>query len=209
MEVPCLLRFWSCISRTPICIEDSLLIELRPPSLRIMTRLSISTAPPALPASWDWAWLRARCLGEAGRVLPRAEAEEAVQEALVRAWRLSGECRAPEMPLPWMLKITRNEALRVVARKARLSNRELSGEVAALSAEEDAEHAITTRMTVQQALQDLEDTDRRVLRLRYDEDLTQAEVARRLGMPEGTVKIRLHRARRRLRTSLAETDRPR
>jgi RNA polymerase sigma-70 factor (ECF subfamily) len=108
-----------------------------------------------------------------------------------------------------MLKITRNEALRVVARKARLSNRELSGEVAALSAEEDAEHAITTRMTVQQALQDLEDTDRRVLRLRYDEDLTQAEVARRLGMPEGTVKIRLHRARRRLRTSLAETDRPR
>jgi RNA polymerase sigma-70 factor (ECF subfamily) len=40
--------------------------------------------------------------------------------------------------------------------------------------------------------------------MRYGEDLTQAEVARRLGVPEGTVKVRLHRARRRLRGLLAD-----
>jgi RNA polymerase sigma-70 factor (ECF subfamily) len=127
-----------------------------------------------------------------------------VQEALVRAWRLSNGCRAPEMPLPWVLKITRNEALRLIQRRARRVDRELSDSMRAVPAADDGEHAVTTRMTVQQALLDLEDADRRVLRLRYDEDLTQAEVARRLGMPEGTVKVRLHRARRRLRETLRE-----
>ena len=50
----------------------------------------------------------------------------------------------------------------------------------------------------------LADGDRRVLHLRYAEDLTQAEVARRLGLPEGTVKVRLHRARGRLRRVLED-----
>jgi RNA polymerase sigma-70 factor (ECF subfamily) len=50
----------------------------------------------------------------------------------------------------------------------------------------------------------LADGDRSLLALRYAEDLTQSEVARRLGMPEGTVKVRLHRARRRLRLLLAD-----
>jgi RNA polymerase sigma-70 factor, ECF subfamily len=141
---------------------------------------------------------------EATRLLPRPEAEEAVQEALVRAWRLSKGCRAPEMPLPWVLKITRNEALRLIQRRARRIDREVPDSVPAAPTEDGELAMATTRLTVQQALLDLGDGDRRVLRLRYDEDLTQAEVARRLGMPEGTVKVRLHRARRRLRESLGE-----
>jgi RNA polymerase sigma-70 factor (ECF subfamily) len=35
--------------------------------------------------------------------------------------------------------------------------------------------------------------------MKYEEDLTQATIARRLGIPEGTVKVRLHRARNKLR----------
>jgi RNA polymerase sigma-70 factor (ECF subfamily) len=58
------------------------------------------------------------------------------------------------------------------------------------------------RLTVEQALGTLAERDRRVLHLRYAEDLTQIEVARRLGLPEGTVKVRLHRARGRLRRAL-------
>jgi RNA polymerase sigma-70 factor (ECF subfamily) len=194
MEVPCSLRFWSCISRRADCIETLLAIEDR--------------RSEALGAGqfehWDWAFLRARCLSEALRLLPSGDAEEAVQEALVRAWRLSNRCRTPAMPLPWVLKITRNEALRLIERRARRGDCELGDPIQAVAAEE-ADAAVTTRMTVQQALLDLEDADRRVLRLRYDEDLTQAEVARRLGMPEGTVKVRLHRARNRLRDKLGET----
>jgi RNA polymerase sigma-70 factor (ECF subfamily) len=50
-----------------------------------------------------------------------------------------------------------------------------------------------------EALEALSDRDRQLLEMRYEEDLTQATIARRLGIPEGTVKVRLHRARAKLR----------
>jgi len=151
--------------------------------------------------AWDWAGLRTRCFREAVRVLPRADAEEAVQEALVRAWLRQDACRSPEAPLPWLLEITRNEARRLLGRQARRSSLELFD---AASREDDELVGTADRVTVEQALRTLGDGDQRVLRLRYAEDLTQVEVARRLGVPEGTVKVRLHRARRRLRSLLAE-----
>ena len=49
------------------------------------------------------------------------------------------------------------------------------------------------------ALALLSDRDRRLLEMKYEEDLTQAAIASRLGIPEGTVKVRLHRARNKLR----------
>ena len=167
------------------------------------------TSPPsdsarAAPA-WDWAGLRSRCVNEASRLLPRPEAEEAAQEALVRAWVRRESCRSPAAPLPWLLEITRNEARRMVGRRARRCSHELigSGDVDADCEDRDLD-GTALRVSVEQALDTLADGDRRLLRLRYGEDLSQSEVARRLGVPEGTVKVRLHRARRRLRGLLAE-----
>ena len=45
--------------------------------------------------------------------------------------------------------------------------------------------------------------DRELLTLRYGDDLTQAAIALKLGIPEGTVKVRLHRARAKLRRAYA------
>src|SRR5918999_3451042 len=73
----------------------------------------------ALAGAWDWALLRSRCLREAHRLIPGAEAEEAVQEALARAWTRRHACRSPEAPLGWMLRITRNESRRLLARRTR------------------------------------------------------------------------------------------
>jgi RNA polymerase sigma-70 factor, ECF subfamily len=143
--------------------------------------------------------LRTRCYREAVRVLPRADAEEAVQEALVRAWLRRDACRSPEEPLPWLLEITRNEARRVLGRQVRLGSLEL---LHPAPREDDALAGTAVRLTVEQALGTLAERDQCVLHLRYAEDLTQVEVARRLGLPEGTVKVRLHRARRRLRRAL-------
>jgi RNA polymerase sigma-70 factor, ECF subfamily len=158
----------------------------------------------ATPA-WDWAGLRVRCVSEASRLLPRTEAEEAAQEALVRAWMRRDSCRSPGAPLPWLLEITRNEARRLIGSQSRRSTHELPGG-AELEADSEDHHLAETalRLSVEQALDTLADGDRDLLRLRYAEDLTQTEVARRLGVPEGTVKARLHRARRRLRGLLAD-----
>jgi RNA polymerase sigma factor (sigma-70 family) len=49
------------------------------------------------------------------------------------------------------------------------------------------------------ALGVLSDRDRELLELRYQDDLTQPAIARKLDIPEGTVKVRLHRARKKLR----------
>src|SRR6266702_2576703 len=58
---------------------------------------------------WDWTSARSRCLREARRVLrDHHDAEEAVQEALVRAWRRRDSCQSRDEPLPWLLQITRN-----------------------------------------------------------------------------------------------------
>jgi RNA polymerase sigma factor (sigma-70 family) len=48
--------------------------------------------------------------------------------------------------------------------------------------------------------------DRQLLMLRYGEDLTQQAIARRLGLPDGTVKVRLHRLRHKLRKAMRESD---
>jgi RNA polymerase sigma-70 factor (ECF subfamily) len=130
----------------------------------------------------------------------RAEAEDAVQNAFLRAWRNSHSCRTPEAPLPWLLQITRNEALRIVGQNARARAPE---ELAAEPVEEDPGMAsVAGRVDLDRALADLSQDDRRLLQLRYTDDLTQPAVAAALGIPEGTVKVRLHRLRSQLRVAL-------
>jgi RNA polymerase sigma-70 factor (ECF subfamily) len=66
-------------------------------------------------------------------------------------------------------------------------------------AEDEQVLAAVESADLQAALADLSDRDRMLLELRYEEDLTQKMIAVRLGIPEGTVKVRLHRARDKLR----------
>jgi RNA polymerase sigma-70 factor, ECF subfamily len=56
---------------------------------------------------------------------------------------------------------------------------------------------------VQRALQALSAQDRLLLLLRYRDGRTQAEIAGLTGIPEGTAKVRLHRARHKLRMELS------
>jgi RNA polymerase sigma-70 factor (ECF subfamily) len=100
-----------------------------------------------------------------------------------------------------VLEITRNEARRLLGREARREHLEL---LEAPPHEDDELAGTAVRLTIEDAIRTLADSDRRMLHLRYAEDLTQVEVARRLGVPEGTVKVRLHRARRRLRRVLED-----
>jgi RNA polymerase sigma-70 factor, ECF subfamily len=136
------------------------------------------------------------------------DAEEAVQEALMRAWRRSDRCRNPEAPLAWILQITRNEALRLATRHGSRARSERSDGAATEHAvdAQDVEDVVG-RLALEQACSGISPDERVLLALRYIDDLTQPEIARRLGIPEGTVKVRLHRTRARLRSAL-EDDSP-
>lgn len=124
----------------------------------------------------------------------------------MRAWRRRATCRGEDR-VPWMRQIARNEALRLLARRRTRSERELLDDETILSlvaddgAEEEREELLL-RLQVGQVVERLSIDDRRLLALRYEGDLSQPEVARMLGIPEGTVKVRLHRLRGRLRKEL-------
>jgi RNA polymerase sigma-70 factor, ECF subfamily len=155
--------------------------------------------------SWDWTALRTSCLREARRLLDcEQDAEEAAQDALLRAWRRRDRQREQGAELWWVRQIARNEALRLLARRTRA--RDLYTEapaelVAGLPASQDVSQ-LAEILDLREAIAELAPRDALLLRLRYERDLTQPRLAQLAGMPEGTVKIRLHRIRGRLRERL-------
>lgn len=110
-----------------------------------------------------------------------------------------------------MRQIARNEALRLLDRRRTRSERELLDDQTILAtvrdeAADETNEDLLRRLQVGEVMGRLSVDDRRLLALRYAKDLSQPEVARMLGIPEGTVKVRLHRLRGRLRKEL-ETSR--
>jgi RNA polymerase sigma factor (sigma-70 family) len=137
---------------------------------------------------------------EARRVLGTgADADDAAQEAILRAWRRQEACRAHDDPAPWIRRIAANEALRIAGRRPRFGDPPDEFAVAAPYDERWLDDADLRRR-----IGCLPPDSRTVLYLRYWSGLTQREIAERLGAPEGTVKVRLHRARAALRKTWEE-----
>jgi RNA polymerase sigma-70 factor (ECF subfamily) len=115
---------------------------------------------------------------------------------LLRAWRRRATLRDGARRNEWLATIVRNEAFRQHARAR-------PDPIATIELHEGADDervlATVEQADLHAALGQLDENDRQLLRLRYGDDLTQAAIARRLGIPEGTVKVRLHRARDKLR----------
>jgi RNA polymerase sigma-70 factor, ECF subfamily len=125
-----------------------------------------------------------------------SEAEDIAQDALLRAWRRRSTLREADRRNQWLATIVRNEAFRQHARL----RPDPTSTIETYEGAEDAQVVATVeRADLHAALKRLSDKDRQLLELRYTEDLTQSAIARRLGIPEGTVKVRLHRARDKLR----------
>jgi RNA polymerase sigma-70 factor (ECF subfamily) len=115
---------------------------------------------------------------------------------LLRAWRRRSTLRDAGSRKSWLAAILRNEAFRYYARP-RPDPTDL---LEFYEGSEDAMVVSTAdRAFLQEALKELTDRERELLALRYEEDLTQPAIAARLGIPEGTVKVQLHRARVKLR----------
>ena len=138
-----------------------------------------------------------------------AEAEDAAQEAFLKAYDALGRFR-PDAPFrPWLLEIVANQARnhrRAVGRRAHMALRaavaSLSGETS--SSPEAAALDQEQRRELLEAVDGLRDQERLAVTGRYFLDLSEAELAAVLGCPRGTVKSRVSRALARLRERLAE-----
>jgi RNA polymerase sigma-70 factor (ECF subfamily) len=149
---------------------------------------------------WDWGAVRALCLREAHRVLGSSPAaDDAAQDATLRAWRHRGRCRTPATPEPWIKTIARREALRTLARRTELS---IDDQEIADTRQDMAD--LAGSLDVRRAVGALDSQDRRLLIGHYWQDLPNSELAMQLGLAEVTVRVRLHRLRRRLRDTLVE-----
>jgi RNA polymerase sigma-70 factor (ECF subfamily) len=135
-----------------------------------------------------------------------ADAEDAVQEAFVKAWRALGRFR-PELPLrPWLLRIVANEARnrrRASGRRAQLALRaeQAEGSGDAAPSPEATAVAADERRRLLDALDGLPDNARLVLACRYLLELSEQETAAALDVRRGTVKSRTARALERLKES--------
>jgi RNA polymerase sigma-70 factor (ECF subfamily) len=136
----------------------------------------------------------------------RADVEDAVQEAFVKAYYALPRFRTGMPFRPWLCRIVANEAknrARSARRRDALALRAVattedaspSPEATAI-AREDAEALVT-------AMNRMKPDDRLIIGYRWLLDLSETEMAAALGVPAGTVKSRLSRAMTRLRTELA------
>jgi RNA polymerase sigma-70 factor (ECF subfamily) len=122
-----------------------------------------------------------------------AEAEDAVQDALLKAWRALGRFRAGEPVRPWLLRIVANEA----RNRRRASGRRLR--LALRAASEPAPGEPVDRRGLLDALHALPEDAQAVLACRYLLGLSEQETAAALDVAPGTVKSRTSRALERLR----------
>lgn len=141
------------------------------------------------------------------RLRDRELAEDAVQETFVRVWRAAPRFDAGRGTVGALLMTIAHRAAADLARRR-------SGQAAVVSLDADltaepsvdpvAEDQFLLQDELQTALQTLSEEQREILRLHFQEDLTQTDIAERLDLPLGTVKSRIFYGLRHLRNVLTE-----
>ena len=137
----------------------------------------------------------------------REAAEDVAQEVFIKVWRALGEFDGRASLSTWVYTITRNSslsALRARRNEKSLSHPEALEEIDVIDESASAETAASDAALLR-LVNGLPDKQRQVVTLFYMQEQSHEEVAAMLGMPVGTVKTLLHRARARLSAAAAGT----
>ncbi|MDQ1375797.1 MAG: polymerase sigma-70 factor, subfamily [Actinomycetota bacterium] len=135
------------------------------------------------------------------------DARDVVQEAYLRAYKSLKRFRGDAQFTTWLYRITANCASTLLVKRGKHRHDELTEETPLIDErpESDPEgraDAAFDRERVTQALQELPEGLRAVIVLRDIYDLPHEQIAGELGITEAAAKVRLHRARRKLRERL-------
>jgi len=154
-------------------------------------------------------WLRTVVLARLGDA---SSVDDVLQELALAAVQRNGKPLEAERISGWLYRVAVRQALLFRRREGRRRRRDdsfASRADAARPAEPDPLHWLLNdeqQSQVRTALQRLPAQDRELLLLKYTEDWSCRELARRLGASETTVTTRLHRARGKLRGELARLE---
>ncbi len=129
------------------------------------------------------------------------DAQDAVHDAFVRAWRSSASLRDESRFDAWFGRILVNTCRNRLRSRSRVHVTNLGPELDPPS-DGDAFAVMNDRDQLRRAFETLDPDHRIVVALRFQADLQIDDIAVRLGVPAGTVKSRLHHAMRRLREVL-------
>ena len=129
-----------------------------------------------------------------------SDCEDAVQEALLRAWQKRGTLRDMAAFRSWLCRIVANTCTELLRRKQRTTLTDIPEEMPA--PQSDA----IDHMAVMDALAELTPQMRACMTLHYLDGWRVPEIAQMLDIPEGTVKTRLMHARKRMETLLREVE---
>lgn len=126
-----------------------------------------------------------------------ADAEDVTSEAILKAYRNLNDLRSFTSFKPWIMKIVINEAYALTNRRKKVMYLE-DLEVP----EESTESMMSDSGELWSAVNNLDEEFRTITVLFYYEDMSIKDISKTLGMPTGTVKSRLARARQKLKVLL-------
>ncbi|NPA27398.1 MAG: sigma-70 family RNA polymerase sigma factor [Chloroflexi bacterium] len=135
-------------------------------------------------------------------------ADELVNDVFLRVWKALPKYREQQQFLAWLFRIARNAAVDKFRRQKRRAWLGLDALLPGEDVDTTTPHPETAALTqeeyqrLDEALQQLPETYRTVLVLRFLEGLTTAEIAQVLGRSENAVRVLQHRALKALRTKL-------
>jgi RNA polymerase sigma-70 factor (ECF subfamily) len=131
-------------------------------------------------------------------------AQDAAQESLVRLWRALAKYDGRAALSTWIYAITRNWCLTSLSKRREavsLDDAAIQAEVDVLAAPASHE-GLDRGAAIRQLVAELPEMTRRIVALYYFEEQSVAAVAELVGLPAGSIKTHLFRARTRLRTRL-------
>ena len=140
----------------------------------------------------------ARMLGSAD------EAEDALQDAFVRAYDQLAQCKDPDNFIGWFFLILRNRCFAERRRNRTSASLDAANEVAAADRTDGGAESAERRRALQLALMELTPDQREVFVLKHVEGLSYTEIAERLSTSVPSLKMRMHRAYDKLREQLKD-----